>query len=55
MGRMANRINNKLTIGSWQIADPRVQSVTLRPMVGGFELIFGLRVPTAGEYGERHA
>lgn len=34
-----------LTIGSWQIADPRVQSVTLCPMVGGFELIFGLRVP----------
>ena len=33
-----------LTVGSWQIADLRVQSVTLRPMVGGFELIFGLRV-----------
>ncbi len=35
-----------LTIGSWQIADPRVQSVTLRPIIGGFELIFGLRVPS---------
>ena len=34
-----------LTIGSWEIADPSVQGVTLRPMVGGFELIFGLRVP----------
>lgn len=33
-----------LTVGNWQIADPRVQSVTLRPIVGGFELIFGLRV-----------
>lgn len=31
-----------LTVGSWQIADPRVQSVTLRPIVGGFELAFGL-------------
>lgn len=34
-----------LTIGSWQIADPWVQGVTLRPIVGGFELVFGLRVP----------
>ena len=34
-----------LTVGGWQIADPRIQSVTLRPIVGGFELIFGLRVP----------
>ena len=31
-----------LTVGSWQIADTRVQSVTLRPVVGAFELIFGL-------------
>ena len=34
-----------LTIGSWQITDPWVQGVTLRPIVGGFELIFGLRIP----------
>ena len=34
-----------LTVGSWQIADPRVQGVTLRPIIGGFELVFGLRVP----------
>ena len=33
-----------LVVGSWQIADPRVQSVTLRPIVGGFELVFALRV-----------
>ena len=37
-----------LTIGSWQIADPRVQSVTLRQIIGGFELIFGLRVAIRG-------
>ena len=40
-----HRIEVGLTVGSWQIADPRVQGVTLRPMVGGFELVFGLRVP----------
>lgn len=34
-----------LTIGRWQIADPRVQGVNLRSTIGGFELIFGLRVP----------
>lgn len=33
-----------LTVGSRQIADPLVQAVTLRPTVGAFELIFGLRV-----------
>lgn len=37
-----------LTIGSWEITDPSVQGVTLRPMVGAFELIFGLRIPIRG-------
>ena len=31
-----------LTVGSWQIADARVQGVTLRPLIGGYELVFGL-------------
>ncbi len=34
-----------LAVGSWQIADPEVQSWSLRPTVGGYELVFGLRVP----------
>ena len=42
---MRNGIDMGLTVGSWQMADPRVQGVTLRPIVGGFELVFGLRVP----------
>ena len=40
-----HRAKMGLTVGSWQIADSRVQGVTLRPMVGGFQLVFGLRVP----------
>lgn len=38
-------IDMGLTIGSWQIADPRVQGVNLRSTIGGLELIFDLRVP----------
>ena len=37
-----------LTVAGWQIAEPRVQGMTLRPMVGGFELVFGLRVEIRG-------
>lgn len=33
-----------LTVGGWQIAELRVQSAILRPIVGGFELVFGLWV-----------
>jgi len=35
-----------LTIGSIQLAETRIQGVTLRPLVGGYELIFGLYVTT---------
>ena len=31
-----------ITIGSWEIADGRVQGVTLHRIVGGFDLVFGL-------------
>ena len=31
-----------LTVGSRNIADTRIQGVTLRPLVGCYELIFGL-------------
>ena len=31
-----------LTIGSLIIADTRIQGVTLRPVLGAYELIFGL-------------
>lgn len=33
-----------LTIGSLVLAETRIQGVTLRPLVGGYELIFGLYV-----------
>lgn len=33
-----------LTIGSWIIADTRIQGVTLRSVLGGYELIFGLHL-----------
>lgn len=38
-----------LTIGSINLAETRVQGVTLRPLVGGYELIFGLYVTTHAE------
>ena len=31
-----------ITIGSWEIADVRVQGVTLHRIIGGFDLVFGL-------------
>lgn len=31
-----------LTVGTWQIANAGVQGVTLRPVIGGYELVFGL-------------
>ncbi|MEO9904329.1 MULTISPECIES: hypothetical protein [Alphaproteobacteria] len=34
----------RLTVGSRNIADTRIQGVTLRPLVGCFELIFGIYV-----------
>lgn len=33
-----------LTIGSRRIADVRIQSVTLRPLIGAYELMFGLYI-----------
>ena len=33
-----------LTVGSWNIADAAVQGVTLRPLVGCYELVFGLKL-----------
>jgi len=38
-----------LTIGSIQLAETRIQAVTLRPLVGGYELILGLYVTAHAE------
>ena len=41
-----------LTVGSWNIADVRVQGVTLRPVIGGFELVFGLDLAVNAHAGD---
>ena len=38
-----------LAVGGRQIADTRIQGVSLRPLVGGYELVFGLHVTTYAE------
>jgi len=45
-----------LAVGGWRIADTSIQGVSLRPLVGGHELVFGLSVTIdADEAGVRRA